>query len=292
MPQVPQYRPFVYGEHTGEYIEIQGIRIHIMAGGEGDPVLMVHGIGQSAYTWRRNFDALCEHFFVVAVDMIGYGYSDKPDLTYTIEENSEFLLALLNTLRIRKTHIVAMGSGACYALDFMVHYPDRVGRAICIAPGGVTPQMPMLLRLLGGSFSRATSFVIGEGTVRQLLASCMFDQTCITEKDVVETYRTLHSRESKEVLSRSVRNFDEQDIVSRLRMLSHEVLYVWGSEDRWRPYQTYSETYLSATPKSALFLMRNCGHLPHEEKPERFISAVISFLFNGTVIEDSSLSGD
>ncbi len=290
MPQISQHRPFVYGEHTGEYIEIQGLRIHITVGGEGDPLLLVHGIGQSAYTWRRNFDALCEHFFVVAVDMIGYGYSDRPDLTYTIEENSEFLLALLNTLRIRKTHIVAMGSGACYALDFMVHYPDRVGRAVCIAPGGMTPHMPLLLRLMAGSFSRAATFFLGEAAVEKLLASCMFDQTCLSEKDVVETYRTLHTRESKEVLSRSIRNFDEQDIVARLRMLPHEVLYVWGSEDRWRPVQPYSETYLSATPQSALYVMRNCGHLPHEEKPERFITAVTSFLFHGTVMDDGPLS--
>lgn len=286
MPQAPHHRPFIYGEHTGEYVEIQGLRIHVTAGGEGEPLLLVHGIGQSAYTWRRNFDALCEYFFVVAVDMIGYGYSDKPDLTYTIEENSEFLLALLNALRIRKTHIVALGSGACYALDFMVHYPDRVDRAVCIAPGGLTPEMPMILRLMKSSFSRATSYLFGEGTVKQLLGSCMFDQTCLTEKDVIETYRTLHSRESKEVLSRSIRNFDEQDVVSRLRMLPHEVLYIWGSEDRWRPIKPYSETYLAATQHSSLYIMRNCGHLPHEEKPERFISAVTGFLLNGTVADD------
>ncbi len=288
MPQAPHNRPFVYGEHTGEYVEIQGLRIHVTAGGEGDPLLLVHGIGQSAYTWRRSFDALCEHFFVVAVDMIGYGYSDKPDLTYTIEENSEFLLALLNALRIRKTHIVAMGSGACYSLDFMVHYPERVGRAVCIAPGGLTSEMPVIVRLMGGSMSRLLSMLVGEGTISRLLYSCMFDQTCLTDRDVEEVYKTLHSRESKEVLSRSIRNFDEQDIVSRLRMLPHEVLYCWGSEDRWRPLRPYAETYLAATPQAARYVMRNCGHLPHEEKPDRFNIAVLQFLQNGTVADDTA----
>ena len=104
---------FVYNEHTGEYVEIQGLRVHVMAAGDGDPVLLIHGVGQSAYTWRRSFDELSKHFLVIAVDMIGYGYSDRPDLTYSIEENSEFLLALLNTLRIKQTHLIAMGSGKC-----------------------------------------------------------------------------------------------------------------------------------------------------------------------------------
>jgi pimeloyl-ACP methyl ester carboxylesterase len=287
MPQTPSPRSFVYGEHTGEYIEIQGLRIHVTAAGEGEPVLLVHGIGQSAYTWRRNFDALAAHFFVIAVDMIGYGYSDKPDLTYTIEENSEFLLALLNALRIRQAHIIALGSGACYALDFMVHYPDRVSRAICIAPGGLSDEMPLHVRLMGGSLSRAATFLLGEGTAGRLLRSCMFDQTCLSEKDITEVYRTLHSRESKEVLRRSIKNFDEQDIVSRLRLLPHEVLYVWGSEDRWRPKTPYSETYLAATPSPSLYEMRNCGHLPHEEKPDRFNDAAIGFLQHGTVATDA-----
>ena len=92
----------------------------------GPAKILIHG-ATNLRRWRSGI-------FVVAVDMIGYGYSDKPDLTYTIEENSEFLLALLNTLRIKQTNIIAMGSGATYALDFMVHYPDRVHRAICIAP--------------------------------------------------------------------------------------------------------------------------------------------------------------
>jgi pimeloyl-ACP methyl ester carboxylesterase len=287
MPQTPQNKPFNYGEHTGEYVEIQGLRIHVTAGGEGEPLLLVHGIGQSAYTWRRNFDALSKNHFVIAVDMIGYGYSDKPDLTYTIEENSEFLLALLNILRIRETNIVAMGSGACYALDFMVHYPQRVKRAVCISPGGLTPEMPYQLRLMNGSLSRAATMMLTESAVGKFYYSCMFDQTCINDKDIMETYRTLHSRESKEVLSRSIKNFDEQDIVSRLRLLPHEVLYIWGSEDRWRPIKPYAETYLAATPHATLYQMRNCGHLPHEEKPERFNAAVVGFLENGKVDEES-----
>lgn len=287
MPQYPQPRRFYYGEHTGEYVEIQGLRVHITAAGEGDPLLLIHGIGQSAYTWRRNFDALSEHFLVIAVDMIGYGYSDKPDLTYSIEENSEFLLALLNTLRIRQTHLLAMGSGAVYALDFMVHYPERVGRAVCIAPGGLTPEMPVLLKMMNGPFSKLATMLFGENVVRKFLRGCMFDQTCLDERNIQQVYDTLDSKESREVLRRSIENFDEGEVVSRLRMLPHEVLYCWGSEDRWRPAAPCSEPYQAATPNGLLTIMRNCGHLPHEEKPERFCHMATEFLYEGTVTEES-----
>ena len=100
-------------------------------------------------------------------------------------------------------------------------------------------------------------------------------------------YDTLDSKESREVLRRSIENFDEGEVVSRLRMLPHEVLYCWGSEDRWRPAAPCSEPYQAATPNGLLTIMRNCGHLPHEEKPERFCHMATEFLYEGTVTEES-----
>ena len=196
-------------------------------------------------------------------------------------------MALLNVLRIRKTHIVAMGSGACYALDLMIHYPDRVDRAVCIAPGGITEQMPLTLRTMASGVGRAMNVLFSERTVRRLLHSCMFDQTCLTSKDIAEVYKTLDSREAKEVLIRSVQSFDESEVVSRLRMMPHEVLYLWGLEDRWRPVTECSEVYLAATQNGTLCTMRNCGHMPHEEKPERFCSIVHDFLLTGSVSSES-----
>ena len=121
---------FYYGEHTGEFIEIQALRIHITYAGEGDPVLLIHGAGQNSYTWRHQFEALAERYFVVAVDMIGYGYSDKPDLTYTIEENSEFLLALLNTLRFQQPVLLTKGLRLLFHILFN---PLHCGMELCLA---------------------------------------------------------------------------------------------------------------------------------------------------------------
>ncbi|MDL2220742.1 alpha/beta hydrolase [Eubacteriales bacterium OttesenSCG-928-N14] len=271
-------KSFVYAEHVGEYVDIQGLRIHYIAAGDGDPVLFVHGIGQSGYTWRYNFMPFSEQFLCVAPDLIGYGFSDKPDLTYTIEENSEFLLAFLNALRIKQTHIVAMGTGAVYALDFMIHYPDRVGRAAMIAPGGLTSSMPSQLRMMGmGGFSRVAGATMGRRTIKNLLSQCMFDQTFITEDDVDAYFMTLDSKEAREVLKRSIINFDEDDVITKLRHLPHEVLFCWGQEDRWRPVAD-AKIYTAPVDNSDLFVLRNCGHLMHEEKHDQFNDFVIPFL--------------
>lgn len=271
-------KKFLYSEHTGEYIDIQGIKVHFYAQGEGEALLLVHAPGQSAYAWRHNIEKLAERYFVIALDMIGYGYSDRPEITYSIEENSEFLLAFLNAMRIKSTHIAAMGAGAIYALDFMVHYPDRVDKAVCIAPGGVTPKFPLAIRMLKtGGMSRLGAMALGQRAVESMLHECVFDQTCLTEQDVENYFEPLDSRQAREVVKRSVANFNLDEVVSRLRLMPHNVLFVWGSEDRWRPLEL-SEVYKAAVENSQMLLIRNCGHLCNEEKPEKFNEAVLEFL--------------
>lgn len=273
-------KKITFGEHTGEFIDIQGIKIHFVAAGEGEPVLFVHGIGQSAYTFRHNLDEFSKDFFVIAPDMIGYGYSDKPELTYSIEENSEFLLAFLNAMRIKKTHIVAVGSGAVYALDLMEHYPDRVGKAILIAPGGMTAHMPSVIKMMGSSvMGKLAVMGLNEATVRKIISYSVFDQTSITDKDIQEVFKPLDSKEAKAVLRASLGNFDDSEVLSLLRNIPHEVLFYWGDDDRMRPLEE-SADYVAPVQRATTVVTRNCGHLAHEEKPEKFNETAISFLFN------------
>jgi len=85
---------FVNNANIGDFIDFEGVRMHYFEKGEGFPVILVHGIGQSLYTWRNNIDALAERFRVLAPDLLGYGYSDKPDIGYTISDHANMVLAL------------------------------------------------------------------------------------------------------------------------------------------------------------------------------------------------------
>ena len=269
---------FIYNEHTGDFVDVQGVRIRFSAMGDGDPVLFVHGPAQTAYTFRYNIPAFAERFLAIAPDMVGYGYSDKPDLTYSIEENSEFLLALLNALRIKKTHIVALGMGAAYTLDFMIHYPERVGRAIAIAPGGMTKYFPGWMRMLDSPMGGIASAMFGRKQVAELISAGLFDQTRITEADIDISFAALDSREAKQVLRRSLENFNEEEVLSRLKFLPHETMFVWGEDDRLRPYRECAENYVGIPPRASRMLLRNTGHLVHEEKPQKFNDFAMDFL--------------
>ena len=271
-------KKFVYGEHIGDYINIQGIKIHFLAAGDGDPVLLVHGIGQSAYTWRHNFPELSKYFFTVALDMIGFGYTDKPDLGYTVEENSEFLLAFMNTMRIKQTLMIGIRTGAVYVLDFIIDYPDRVDKAVCISPGSITRDYPLKIQMFRNSLlSKFAKLTFGENTIRHILKDRLFDQTCLKEEDLEEYFAALDSKEAKEALRRSIHNFDDEEVLSKLRLINNKVMFVWGSEDRWHPVE-YSSEYTAPVSNSVFLNIRNCGHLVHEEKSARFNQEVIKFL--------------
>lgn len=269
---------FIYNEHTGDFIDVQGVRVRFSAMGDGDPVLFVHSIGQTAYTFRHNIPAMAEKFLTIAPDMVGYGFSDKPDLTYSIEENSEFLLALLNALRIKKTHIVCVGMGAVYALDFMIHYPERVGRTVCVAPGGLTREFPFWVRMLDSALGGVASTMLTRKTVEQTLSHCVFDQTRITAQDVDTYFASIDSREAKHIIRCSLNSFHEEEVLSRLKFLNLETLFVWGEDDRVRPYSQYALNYVGIPANATNAILRNTGHLVHEEKPEKFNTLAMEYL--------------
>ena len=269
---------FIYNEHIGEFVDVQGVNIRFTAMGDGDPVLFIHGIGQTAYTFRRNLPEFAKYFLAIAPDMVGYGFSDKPDLSYSIEENSEFILALLNALRIKQTHIVAVGSGAIYALDFMIHYPERVGRGVMVAPGGMTRNFPYWVRALNGALAPAASAMLTRKVVAETLSACFFDQTVIRPEDVETYFTSLDSKLAKNILVRSIQNFSEEEVLARLKTLQHDTLFVWGEDDKVRPMEEYARNYFGIPPHAQELVVRNTGHLVHEEKPAKFNAAAIDFL--------------
>ncbi|MDP2891888.1 MAG: alpha/beta hydrolase [Bacillota bacterium] len=271
-------RKFINSDHIGNYVDIGDISIHYLEAGEGDVLLLVHGIGQSLYTWRKNFYELAKSFRVIAIDLPGYGYSGRPDAAYTIEENSQFIEGFLNTLQIKTCHIAAFGSGALYALYFMYSNPKRVKRAIVIAPGGLTASCPQQVRMLGGKMmGRMSAMMINERTVRTLLEGCYFDRTLISNDDVREYYLPINDTVSKEAILRSVSNLNMGTVMDVLRDVEQKVLIMWGKDDSWRPPEM-ANLFHAAMKNSLLLEIRNCGHLMHEEKPEKFNAAVLEFL--------------
>ena len=132
------------------YIELGGgkedvlsveARMHYFERGSGKTLLLLHGAAQSYYTFKNNQDVLSEHFHVVMPDLLGHGYSDCPDISYSVEEYSLSLETFLKTIGVEKCSIIAFGQAAAYALDFASFNGNMVEEMVFIHPGAFRTQI-------------------------------------------------------------------------------------------------------------------------------------------------------
>lgn len=258
----------------------EALRIHYMDEGDGEPLVLVHTIGQSIYTWRCLYHSLAQHYRVIAVDLPGFGYSSRPDAySYTIEEQSKALELFLDAIGIESAHFMGFSMGCAYVMDLCLRQPERAGRVILLSPGGLTPEMPTPVKLLdSGLLGGIAAALFGIRTVENVLSDCFFDLTVgLSEEVVTEYYKTISDSASRRALRLSIHNFEDEALVSRLRTTEMPVLILLGSEDRWRT-SAQTELYHAAIPGAGFAMVRNAGHLLHEEKPDKVLSAVLEYI--------------
>lgn len=299
-----QMKKFINSEHTGSFVEVtlpgvmpepapkkgeeapaaqparhETARFHYMEEGNGEPLLLIHTVGQSLYTWRKVFPRLSEYYRVIAVDLLGHGYSDRPfTFDYTVEEYSESIRLFMDAIGVESAHIMAFSMGAMYALDFARKNPGRVGRMVLLAPGGLTPEMPLLVRmmdssLLGSIVCRLYNFK----SVQKLLEDSFFDLTNISEEMVREYYRPASDPDGRRAIQLSVHNFDDHEVIASLRDLSVDALILRGIEDKWRSDEDLQLIH-TALSNAESAVIRNAGHLMHEEKWDKLLAAVLEYI--------------
>jgi alpha-beta hydrolase superfamily lysophospholipase len=127
---------FLNREHSGEYTEVEFdtyitnkgkeevldivTNIHYYEAGEGEPLILVHGIGQNSYTWRNIFYQLAKDFHVYAIDLPGHGFSGKPEISYTVEEFALAIEAFMNVKKIVSASFCALARrwSMCWILPY------------------------------------------------------------------------------------------------------------------------------------------------------------------------------
>jgi len=256
------------------------MRIHYVEEGNGEPLILIHSISQSIYTWRNIFSRLSLNYRVIALDLPGHGFSSRPEnFSYTIEEQAKAIELFMDAINIESAHIMAFSMGSAYALQLAMDHPERIGKMVLIAPGGISPEMPMPIKMLDSSlFGGVASMLYGMRTVEKVLTECYFDLTRTMSPEVVsEYYKTISDRESRRAMRESFHNYEDEPVVGRLRMLDAPVLMLQGSEDKWRT-SDQSDLYHAAMPFAGFATVRNAGHLLHEEKAERVIAAILEYI--------------
>ena len=279
------YRDAVFHSEYSRFIDVDGVRVHYQEAGEKSrPVLvLVHGFASSTLVWSKVFLSLAEAgFHVIAVDLLGFGYSGKPrDAEYTIAGQANYLMRLLDRLRIKRATLVGSSYGGAVAATCALDHPRKVEKLVLV--GTVNNNRPLefkLMRLFSSPlFGDVVSpLLIGSRRLLRLRMKRVYDRHAwvMDERRVDARHLPLRASGTQRAIIRTVRGWNAERISTDAHLICQPTLLLWGENDIEIPLAD-GERLHESIPGSRFFVFRNCGHLPHEEYPEAFTKLVADF---------------
>ena len=270
-----------------QYIKVGKINTRFWAlGDQGTTVVLVHGIGASVEDWIFNINALAEHHRVYAIDLVGFGHSDKPSASYTASYQAQFVKDFMEAQDIDHANLIGHSMGGSIALQFVIHFPHIVQKLVLVDSAGLGKELYLPFRLctlplLGEWLTRPSR----KGTA-QLLNDAVYDPALVTD-DWVELGYQLAALPGAggPILSalrsgcnlRGMRDDVVRDIVDNLANITAPTLIIWGQQDALIPV-AYAQVAEQGIPNSRLHVFDRCGHIPQREHPDEFNALVLDFL--------------
>jgi pimeloyl-ACP methyl ester carboxylesterase len=259
--------------------------ISAMEAGRGAPVVLLHGLGATKASFLPTVAALAPDHRVIAIDLFGFGDSDKPiGAAYDARFFARGVEALLDALELEGAHLVGNSMGGRVALEVGLRAPERTGRIALLAPSLAwlrgRPWAP-LLRLVRpelGLLQPAPRWLV-EGVVDRVLPEAAVGWTAAGVDEFLRSYLTARGRAAFYAAARNI--YLEQPhgpggFWTRLPSLRPPALFVWGRRDRLVPFGFAA--HVRRVLPQAEHLELDCGHVPQLERPKATHDAIRAFL--------------
>jgi len=248
--------------------------------GEGDAVMLIHGSGPgvTAYAnWRFTMPVLADKLRVIAPDMVGFGYTDRPDdIKYNMDTWVQQTLDLLDALSIDKTNIVGNSFGGALALAFAIKYPQRVNKLVLMGAVGVDFDLTLGLDKVWG-------YTPSIENMKELLDIFAYDRSIVSDELAELRYKASIRPGFQESFSsmfpaprqRWVESMESKE--EDIKNIKHDTLVIHGREDKVIPPQNSIKLH-HLIKKSQLHMFGECGHWTQIEHKDRFNELVSDFL--------------
>ncbi len=262
------------------YIDAGGIRTHYVEAGKGETLILIHGGGAGADgigNWRRSVPVFAKRFRVIALDMIGFGATGKPDpsrFEYSQVARLVHLRNFLDAMKIRTASFIGNSMGGCTALGLAVESPERIERLVLMGSAGLTTTLHAdLMPVINYDFTR-------EGMVKLIRALTNADFK--PEPELVD-YRLKKSLEPdcRAAYGATMKWIKEQgglfyppEFIARVAC---PTLVVNGKDDKVVPVAN-AYKFLELINNSWGYIVPHCGHWAMIERPRDFARACLSFL--------------
>jgi pimeloyl-ACP methyl ester carboxylesterase len=281
--------PATLSQDWGEQktFDYHGIKINYYEAGQGPPIVLLHGFGACAYTWRHVIPALAAQHRVFTLDLKGYGRSDKPaDGHYAVSDQADMVADFIRHQNLRDLVIMghSMGGGVTLMtyLKLRETDPGRIQKLVLIDSAGYPQKMPWFIRMakIPGLNTALGKLLPARFAVALVLKKSYYDKDKVTEAQI-DTYAYFGSLPgAAAAVSQTARQMVPKDIdalIAQYKTIKAPVLIIWGREDEVVPLSV-GENFKRDIPDSQLVVMPHCGHIPLEEEPPATRQAIMDFL--------------
>jgi pimeloyl-ACP methyl ester carboxylesterase len=278
-------QPAVSAKH---YRMVHGYRRAFIHVGSGPPLLLIHGIGDSADSWLDVIPALAKSHTVIAPDLLGHGDSDKPRADYSLAAYANAMRDLLSVLDIERVTVVGHSLGGGVGMQFAYQFPERCERLVLVSTGGVSHEVHPLLRLASAPNADFVLPLLGAPGSR-LLGKAVFAVLQALETNLGRdaeplgrVFDALPDAASRRAFVRTLRavvDWRGQAITMLDRCYLTQgmpTLLVWGARDAVIPV-AHAHRAHAAMPGSQLEIFAEAGHFPHQHDPARVVRAFEAF---------------
>ncbi len=273
----------------------QGHRIKYTVKGQGKPLLLIHGFGASIGHWRKNIPHLAqENYRIYALDLLGFGGSDKPQLDYSVELWRDLIKDFWQYHINEPTIFVGNSIGGLLTLMILADYPHiSQGGVLINCAGGLNHRPDELnfpLRFIMGSFTKlVNSSVTGKfifnrirqkHRIRRTLYQVYCDRNAVTDELVDILYQPSCDPGAQQVFASVLTAPPGPHPNSLLPQINQPLLVLWGSDDPWTPI-TGSKMYQERAKNgqnTTFHPIEKAGHCPHDEKPQQVNELILTWL--------------
>jgi len=264
---------------TATFANVEGARVrYIDSGGDKPPVVLIHGFASSVEAWATIIPDLIKGHRVLAMDLKGFGWTDRPEGDYSPSAQARIVLALMAQRGIDRAALVAHSWGSSVALQVAMQKPEAVTRIALYDAWVYEAQLPAFFHWSRADGVGETLFgLYYKERPAEKMSLAFYDKSYVTEDLVDAVEQALDRPGTVAAALAAVRGQRYAQVEHKYRKVQRPTLLMWGREDVVTPV-TFGERLARDLPNARLEVYPRCGHFPMLEAKEASTRDLLAFL--------------